>query len=353
MLGPIHNNASASPPSGTTGTGASVQSVAPDGSAAGAQAATTAPLANAEALLGTIIEALGTTVPIDRVTDLLPSVLPQTAGAVRDLAALFIERGMLSQDLAAIAVAVRDAIEAGAIARAEGEAFIDVTGRVTASADAELRYTLGELIKATTRTGEARLAAALKSGELIRSEAGERTTLLDLLAHVRGDEGLRASLRQSGHLKAFDTACDRVVARLTGVQLQNLHGLEHPYVFVELPCAPDSEIRHAQVHVFREGRRKPSQERHAERLVVLDLATTRLGDLWIALRVTSGHCDCRMNAATREAREALSEARQELVNALVQVGYTAPRVHIGEWDGDRLREVALLMQRRARVDFTV
>jgi len=295
-----------------------------------------------EELVAAVLESLGAPIGPELPSQLVPANLPQTPDAVRALLALFVSRGAMGEDLRQIAALVEQAVAAGALPRSDSEALL---ARIVVSEPGDFHPVLEQLADAAGHTLEARIAMALAAGNLDDIIDTLRTDLRAHLARLRENPVLQRFLQRTGQLRTFETAVDRVLERLVGAQLQNLRGLEQPYLFLEVPCSPDSGIQHAQVHVFSEGHGKKREFDAANALVAFDLATTRLGDLWITLRITQGRCLCRFCATRPAAVDALTGAAHELVQALEQAGHHGARVEVALWDADRLRETAALMRR--------
>ena len=114
---------------------------------------------------------------------------------------------------------------------------------------------LRALFETAGRTVEGRLLSAVAEGRLDDLAAAVRDDVRSQLAQLRNNPELLRFLRRTGGLREFEAASERVIERLVGTQVQNLRGVEHSYVFFELPVDPESGLRHAQVHVFGDGRR--------------------------------------------------------------------------------------------------
>jgi len=82
---------------------------------------------------------------------------------------------------------------------------------------------------------------------------------------------------------------------------------------------------------------------------VMDLAMSRLGELWVTLQTNNGHCRCKVRAAAK-AVTLIDLHREELTEALVRIGFASAQVSVAPWDGDRIRETAALLRRFAGID---
>jgi hypothetical protein len=197
---------------------------------------------------------------------------------------------------------------------------------------------------------EARIADASAANHLETLTAAFRGDLRAVLSQLRADPNLTAYLQDKGELTAFQSAADRVLGRLLAGQLQNLHGLDQPYVFFEVPFAAGAPVREARVHLFHESRAGHRKHEPHAASVTLDLSTTELGDLWITLQFAEGNCACRVAATSPAAIAAIESARDELLRGLEAAGYAHATVHLDLWDGDRLRETGRLMGRFSGID---
>jgi hypothetical protein len=298
-----------------------------------------APMDAVGALVRQALEILGSA-PRSEATALLPSLLPQNADAVRQLLSLFVSRGSLGRDLDALAGWLHGAADAGSEGAAQALAWLSSFSETESAALANVLRQLSE-----GRSFEARLAAALGAGD--DAEGAFDSVQADLRAWLGGlqdDKTLMAWLRGQGQTRDFDSVVQRVLDRLGGAQLQNLHGVEQPYVFLEVPFPPGNGLEHAQVHFLSEDGRSKGRFDPGQATVAIDLATTRLGDLWITLHAAGGHCRCDFRATQPDAVQAITDASGELVEALNGAGYTDAVVRASLWDGDRLRAAAALVR---------
>lgn len=128
--------------------------------------------------------------------------------------------------------------------------------------------------------------------------------------------------------------------------------MDQSYLFLDLPFASGMPIREGRVHFFAEGRARDRGFDAKNATVALDLVTSRLGALWIVIRIFEGHCACRFCATSEAAVETLQSTAHELAQALDNAGYPNAAVQATLWDGDRLRETANLMRRFSGIDVT-
>ena len=294
----------------------------------------------------------------DAALNLLPRLMPLRAETVRQVLALFTHQNRLSGDLREMAGLLDDLSRALA-QRATGDSalrgLVDDAALLTrqmlvSEAPEKLLKALKEQGEADTRPFEARVARLLQTHpDDVPDDAAAGALRGDLraqLSRIRDESGLRELLRDNGQLARFEQAVQRVSERLTGTHLQNLHGLDQQYAFLQIPFTPGNVLREARLHLFADhdargtGRFDPQASS-----VVLDLETSRLGDLWIELGLTGSACRCRLRATSEKAALALETAAGELETTLAEAGYPHSTVTVGLWNGDRLGATAELLGR--------
>lgn len=296
-----------------------------------------------EQLVGHVLQTLQSEASASDATRLLPAALPATASAIRQLLAVFVSRGNLASDLHDLAGLLQQASADGALTPQTLASFTALVGQFNAAESQDFKQLLRQL--QSGQSLEARLARALEAGNLTTALRGAQEDLRTLLAGLRGNEMVLAYFRGKGVLRRFEQSLQQVTERLTGVDLQNLRGHEQAYAFWELPLPPEAPIRHAQVHLFGEGKNRRSSIDRENATVVLDLSTTKLGDLWITLQFHEHRRLCTFRVTNPAAAAELEANANELIAALEGIGYPNTRVQTITWDGDRLRAAADLMSR--------
>jgi hypothetical protein len=301
-----------------------------------------------EAVVARVLEALGIPRQGESPTAIVPRALPLTDAAVRSVLSLYTEQAETSGDLRIIGAIISQAAADGALPETVAREAAAVIARYLPRADGDVRPALEQWARNVPL--EAKIARAVSTGSLESLAQAARTDLIATVSQLRTNEGLTAYLQGKNQVDLFQSAADRLVDRISSGQLQNLHRLDQPYVFVEIPFPADAPVREARVHFFHEGRgdRQAFEGRNAS--VTLDLSTTKLGDLWITLQLAEGHCSCRFGATSAAAVDAIEGAQEDLVRALEGSGYERATVHVALWDGNRLRETAHLMRRFAGID---
>jgi hypothetical protein len=300
-------------------------------------------------MLGSALRALGALEHAQNAPGLLPPGMPPTPAALRSVLALFTQRGETGRDLQTLAAVVSRAAQAGALPADMADEFAWLAGQVVASNEKDIPKALRQAGRQAGHPLEARLASALRSGGLEGLAEMLREDLRSQLGRLLEDKGLAEFLKSEGSARTFGDAAKNVMERLTGRDLQNLHGLNEPYIYLELPFSPDAPIQHAQIHLFgRDGGHRRIDPDHAQ--AVLDLSTTAMGDLWITLMTTPGHCMCTIRTTSPEAVQAVEKSSGDLVEALAGAGYGGVAVRVNLWDGNRVREAATLMRGLSGVD---
>ena len=311
----------------------------------GSQSAEAVSVESLRALIASVLELLDARVPTEIARPLVPAHLPLTQTAVRSLLTVLLVRSTLGDDLTLIRTLVSQAATAGAAPAGPAEATLAALEQVLASDVSGLGELVRRLVSRAGHSVEGRLAHALETGEIDDLLEFVARDLRVQLSRLREDGLLTRFLEERGQLRGFQSAIDRVLERLAGAQVQNLRGGQQAYHFVELPMASDGPITRAQVHFFGEGRGKGRRFDGQDATVVLDVSTTRLGDLWVRLAIAGGRCACGFRTTSEEAARAIEAAAPELVQSLADAGYPGAEVHVAGWDGDRIRETVNLMSR--------
>lgn len=311
---------------------------------------TTQPAAAESALINvaqTVLRTLGVLEVPENATTLLPAQLPPTAETARAALAFFVVRAQIGTDIEQTITRIQEAIQAGVPVREETRAAVALLNRLVAAEPDSFEPVLRQWLTDAAAPTESRAAQALASGSPERFSQLLQTDVRAALTQVHNDGALTNYLRTHGELRDFQSVLTRVTDRVTGGQLQNTRGTDIPYWVTEIPFAPGGSIRDGLIHFLPEGRRNRSTAASSYATVALDLSTTHLGNLWITLQAGSGECHCRILANESAAVETLHAATDELQSGLVNAGYARPTVQIANWDGNRLRETASLLQRYA------
>lgn len=284
------------------------------------------------AVLARVFQALGQPGLAERAASLTPRSLPPADASVRLVASLFLERGADTALIDRLVSIVRQGVAAGAASSEQERTLVSLLARAAGGDTKELQAALRVAAQVASRTPEAAIARALAQSA---GAAGVAEDLRTVLHQLRNSEPFRAFLEQSGQHREFTTAASNVMDRVSASQLQNLRGFETSYLYFEPAFLPGSGLNRAHIHVFGDGGGRQSFAADNS-TVVLDLSTTRLGDLWITLSAVHGVCTCVFRASAAPIADLIGAHARELEQILSEsAGYTHAQVKAVIWDGDR------------------
>ena len=279
--------------------------------------------------------------------------IPLTADTIGALVRLFAERTRTSGDQSRFNRIVEELVAAGVFSGNDGDAMARALESLSVRTAATLVSMLKRMRARAGNPVEAQLAKVVQGEQSIEAILRNPDRIAQILRSIQQHEEVVQFLRQSGQWEEFRTATDRVLDRMVATHLQNTAGLEQPYVFVNLPLALEGFIDSAHIHFWIENGDGKSTDPEEDAVAALDLRMTRLGDLWISLRIHQDRCSCRVLATSEEIVEALRAASGELEQILNGIGFSGADVEVGYWDGDRIRETADFMRPLSRLDLTV
>ena len=262
------------------------------------------------------------------VANALPAGLTVASPITRLLATLFSGSGRLSELIGALRTSSN---RAGA-----------TTGHQPAVAPNEGAAVSAESIRKWVHiqrsSPEAKIAASLTSDAPLEGDE-----VVELARLRRALVGRAAGSAEPGRAEnAFE--------RVSASRLWNLHGLDQPYLFAELPVAPDTFWRRAQLHVFGEGD-DPKNRFNGPLAVVLDMDTDALGPIWVSIRTDGrGACSCVLRAAEPDTVDVFAAASPDLEAALQRSGYAAADVRVEPWREDRLDTLESMTARLSGLD---
>jgi hypothetical protein len=270
---------------------------------------------------------------------LIPPQLPISRPALQALFSLLSSDANLGTHFSRVVSWISRAVQAGVVAPDVARQVEQLLGpRDGARAD---RYAAA-LRSAAGHAGRS-LEAALVSDDPL-------SDVRLLLASLRNDLKLQEFLRSDGTLRAFSNAAEAIGERLSAGSLQNLRGLDMPYLYMEIPFPPGNPLQHVRIHAHLDDERRNGRGATRSDRVSLDVSTTRLGDLWIDLRTTGETCRCQLDAVTQSTRAAIVAAQDDLAEHLRATGFRDVHVIAGEWDGDRWTRTASLFQSTGAID---
>ncbi|MEA3365744.1 MAG: hypothetical protein U9Q79_08905 [Candidatus Hydrogenedentes bacterium] len=309
-------------------------------------AAASAHTANATSLpqvVANVLESLSALGAAEHAAQALHPLVPANEAAVRNVLSLFLSDGRTGNDLQLLQGLFSDAAQAGALSQRMADSFALLVSTLVFGGDRDLRTVLNQWRRGG-RTFEGRLALAVQSGRLDEILAETENDLRGLLMRARQEATFMRFLRAQGRFREFQETSERVLDRLTGAALQNLRSLEQPYVFLEVPVFEDTGLYRLQVHFMSERGDRSKQFDSRNCTVAIDVSLSRLGDLWIVLKLVQSECSCLIRAVDNEILDALRPEEQGFVDSLETAGFERARVRFGLWEGDRLREVGQFLR---------
>ncbi|MFA6243466.1 MAG: hypothetical protein WC655_21175, partial [Candidatus Hydrogenedentales bacterium] len=287
------------------------------------------------AMLSRVFESLGKPELAARASTLIPRGLPTSEAGIRLLASLFLERGVGAELVERLASMIRQGHAAGVISNEQEKVLGTLLTRVVGDETKELQAALRVAVQSATRSPESILAQARFSQDPTEFLPRLLDDLRTALQQLKSNEQFRGLLEQTGRLQEFNSTSSSLIDRVSANQLQNLRGLETSYVYFEAAFAPGSGLNSAHIHVFGDGGGGQSSSPDNS-TVVLDLSTTRLGDLWVTLSAVQGVCACVFRTNTTPVAELIDAHATELENLLTEAGgFSQAQVRTVLWDGNR------------------
>ena len=291
---------------------------------------------------------------------LIPGVLrglgaasPVATQAISDLVAVLSGTAGASESMSKLSALLEGASAAGVPLSPGARALTNLLADLASFEPADVARLLRLLADDARTSTEARVAGAIRSGRYQNLASALDQSLKAQLAQLLTDPRLRAFVEGEGALARFEAAIEQLVSRLSARDLQNLRGLDHPYLFFEFPFAEGAPLRQAFVHVFRDPPSGPDDDESGNATVVLDLATESLGPVWCTLRAQSRACRCELRAERDETRALLEGGSESLEEALRGAGYETVQVETRAWSDSRIAATARAMQRLGGVDARV
>jgi len=289
-------------------------------------------------------------------SQLVPQLLESLGGkapvaaAASQLVLLFADSEGAGAQVTSVMTILSDAKAAGVPLAPQTLELLKLLTELAAFEPGDLPRLLKQLAEDASRSSEARVAKAIRSGdyqELIQSL--DQSLKAQLASLGRDDALLRFAERQHS-TGALDKAIGTLVARLMGGELQNLTGIDTPYLFFEVPFKDDAPIRRAFIHVFGRGQSRDGPEDSESMSVALDLSTSSLGDIWVSLRTHEGRCACEFRAERAGTDRLIEASRELLLSGLKAAGYREPLVATAPWREGRLAETSLWLRPVEGVD---
>lgn len=315
------------------------------------QPAAPAPAAAApglETLLRPVLQALGKLDLASRASGLVPQHLPPSPASLQPLLTVLLSNQGPGRDLQQLQQILAAATAAGTVPADLAASVAQWLGLAPAAENAWWRGLL-ERARAE-RAAATRIAQSLGSGKPAPSLAAARDGAASLATRLLADTGFETWLREQGGLEPFRALEQRLQDRAQGGDLQNLRALNQPYQFLELPLREGDGFLRAHVHSFSDGKRASAPDPDAVHRTILDLETTQLGPLWIAIQAAGSQCACRFRTIHPDVVELVQAEAAGLREALVALGYQEATVSAESWDGNRDEAVLHLFAPYRKLD---
>jgi len=285
-------------------------------------------------MLAPILESLGKLELAPRIQGILPRELPATSSSLQPLLTVLLSEQGLGTDLDQFSQIVTSAAaNPGGLGQGTIQAIAQWLGLLPPTDRAAWQALL--LRSREEQSAAARIAASLKPGASSSGLATLKESAASLATRLLDDPAFLQSLKEDGQLEPFKALAQRFQERATGVDLQNLRGLDQSYQFLELPVGEAHGFHRAHVHNFQEKSGQGKEGGPAVYRTVLDLETTQLGALWISLQRTGNQCACQFRVADPEVAALLESEGPTLKAALTEAGFTSVSVSTLVWDGNR------------------
>lgn len=300
-------------------------------------------------ILAPILESLGKLELGPRLQGILPRELPMTSGSLQPLITVLLSKQALGADLDQFTQIVHSAaVNPGGLGQGTIQAIAQWLGLVPPTDRAAWHALLQR--SREEQAAVARIAASLKPGADSSVLASLKESAASLATRLLDDPAFLQSLKEDGQLEPFKALAQRMQDRATGVDLQNLRGLDQAYQFTELPVREAHGFHRAQIHNFQEKSGQGKESGTAVHRTVLDLDMTQLGALWISLQRTGDQCACQFRVADPEVAALLESEGPALEAALAEAGFASVSVTTLLWDGNREEALIRLLAPFQKLD---
>lgn len=293
---------------------------------------------NLARILAPILETLGKLDLAPRIHGMIPRHAPSTPVALRPLLAVLLSERALGADLERFTEVLSSGLSRGVFSPGTAAAIVQWLGLGPADDSGSWQALL--LRSRQEQAVAARIAATIKDGSGQELLASLKDSAASLAERVLSEPEFLRALQEDGELENFKGLAHRIQERATGGELQNLRGLDQNYHFMELPLSESQGFHRAQIHTFHEkgstGRSSGGTMHHT----VLDIDTTRLGALWVALQSAGDQCNCQFRVEDADVAALIEAQAPTLEAALAAAGYGRVSVSATQWEGDR--EAALI-----------
>ncbi len=295
-----------------------------------------------------ILKSLVETLPVlkavspQQATSLLPTQLPNVESVLRMALQVFELKSKVHDAMKVIAQVADIAEEAQISSPVLKQVLSMVGGEVKWDDKASVIQLLKQLQSQTRGPGLS-----------ISNEMTLEDSLLVLLGKLRNDEGLRSLLEVKGMVSNFQQAVDALVEHVSGQHLQNGRSLDVPYAYLTIPFPEGADIVEAQIHFVGDGQGENEWDEAGHGQIVLDLSTTRLGELWIHVSHRVEGCVCQFSVETEAIATTINDSASVLRERLEEQGFERVNVIASVRSKDRLEALADVLQRFSGLDLQV
>jgi hypothetical protein len=303
-------------------------------------------------VLAPILETLGKLELAPRIQSILPRELPATSGSLQPLLTVLLSKQALGADLDQFSQIVASVpANSGGLAQSTIQAIAQWLGLLPPTDRAAWHALL--LRSREEQMAAARIAALLKPGADTTTLATLKESAASLATRLLDDPAFLKSLKEDGQLEPFKALAQRFQERATGVDLQNLRGLDQAYQFIELPVREAHGFHRAQLHNFRENTGQGKESGTGVSRTVLDLKMTQLGALWVSLQRRGEQCTCEFRVADPEVAALLQSEGPNLEAALAEAGFSSATVTTLLWDGSREEALIRMLAPFQKLDLEI
>jgi hypothetical protein len=329
----------------TTVSGAQL-TITPDSASWTTPGATAQP--NLARVLAPILESLGKLELAPRIHGMIPRDAPTTLSSLQPLLTVLLSKRAPGADLDQFSQIIAAAANQSGLGQGTVQAIAQWLGLVPPTDSAAWHALV--LRSRAEQAVAARIAAALKAGGDTKGLSSLKESAASLADRLLSDPALLQSLKDDGDLEPFKALASRIQERAMGAELQNLRALDQSYQFIELPVRESHGFNRAQIHTFQDSSGPGRENGAAVYRTVLDLDTTQLGVLWVALQSAGNQCGCHFRVEDPEVLALLEGEASALEAALVDAGFAKATVTATLWDGNRDEALITLLAPYQKLD---
>lgn len=312
------------------------------------------PTPGLDRILLPILQALGKLDLAPRIHAVLPPPLTPNTASLQPLLTVLLSERALGQDLQQLQQVLTHASARGVLSPETAAAVLRwlEQGSGTGTGDRSIVVAWRNLLEQARneQSAASQIGRSLQSGGAGAGLASLKDSAASLIQRLLNDIGFTTWLRDEGTVEGFHRMAGRIQDRALGADLLNTRSLDQPYQFLELPVRESQGFLRAHVHSFSEERPDGKLGQRTLHRTILDLDTTKLGPLWIALEAIGTRCTCRFRTANPDVAKALKAEIETLENRLRRAGFEHATVAAEPWDGDRETAVIQMLAPFQKLD---